>query len=74
MADTGRVVIPGHDEIPEATRMRALHIANAELAEALRDLCFAANMPAGEGRVGKIAAATFTAEKAIERIRNNVIA
>lgn len=58
---------------PEAVRLRALNVANAEVAECLRDLCFAANMPASEHRNMKVAGCLEGIERAVRRIESSVL-
>jgi hypothetical protein len=68
------VVSETHAPVTEDMRRRALNLSNAEVAEALRDLCFAANMPPGEARVGKIAGCMMGLDRAQARLRATVLA
>lgn len=52
---------------------RAHAVANAEIAECLRDLNFALCMPEHEGRVQKIAGCIEGIERAVKRLRLNVL-
>jgi hypothetical protein len=57
----------------QTNTLRALAVANAEIAECLRDLCFALNMPDAEGRVQKIAGCVEGLNRAIRRIETMVL-
>lgn len=57
----------------EALVRRFLCVANAEIAESLRDLCFAVNLPGHEHRNTKIAGCLEGIERAVHRIENNVL-
>lgn len=54
-------------------RLRALAVTNAEIAECLRDLCFAINMPDDGHRVNKISGCVAGLERATQRLRYMVL-
>lgn len=69
-----QVVPETHARVTEDMRRRALAVSTAEIAEALRDLCFAMNMPASEARVAKIAGCMMALDRAQARVRGTVLA
>jgi hypothetical protein len=64
---------PAHGVNTEDAKHRSLNVSNAEIAECLRDLCYAANMPGNEHRIMKVAGCVAGMERAIGRIENNVL-
>lgn len=54
-------------------RRRALAVSNAEIAECLRDLCFAMNMASDEYWVSKISGCVAGLDRAIGRLRHDVL-
>jgi hypothetical protein len=61
------------DKITEDQRLRTLNVCNAEIAECLRDLCFAVNMPPTEHRAVKIGGCVAGLDRACARLRAVVL-
>lgn len=63
-----------HNKLPDAEiRQRTLLVACGELAEILKDLCFAANAPFNEARAQRIGNATAGLDRTTRRLRIAVL-